>query len=1180
VAGVAVHPLTGVLYALVAPHEAGGGFALVTVDRMTGAVWHVGDTGLSNAAGLAIRPTDGSLWTWAKGSGPATIDMDTGASQIVASSNAVVTDIAWRPDGAILFAVGGRVLWSWNPEVNRIAERSKLPVTAAAVAMRADGRLLLPGERPESGLSLDSPPGLERGFSLLILDPKTGVVDATLAAEPVPISMLPAVAAARIESLTWPISCGNPSPGGPADLIQSVAVDPLTVCPGGSVQVTVETIHPEGGASPVNVTVAGLPGADRWVQFEGLPGPRLISVAASTAEGYYDGESVQAEVIQCDPSVVLPIVRIRQDPYHAGLVDLEVQNADVAAPPGSTFSWEFGDGTTAEGTVPFVRHSYAAVTPRDVEFPTFDAAVTVTPPNGPSSRATKTVSLWNRYAADVRRGLIRPPIATDETPSSSSPQLPSVQSITPASAPYTLHNIEDRSITLTGRQIEHQFCNPDLDPLFSPWEELNIEVEPGASLTQRVVLPADEEICGVGVHLVGTADLLHKVAADVYFDTRRNTFMQTRVSDAATLAALNAAAPLLSNPDQISEESLFQLSRELRIPMPGGGAYVPPPEFDPDPYVGKECDPGETPPYEGITCQATPNEWKSVPAHIRNALKGDVIVGTACGLIGDLLREVVPAQYYSHSGIMTSNYYSLVHSTASSDRYLAYPEGGGSMTNGIREDVLKYGWPGIKEYPVGLAFKTVHETDPSGASFELHGFSQNPVQCPKDEVVTYPIVIRPPADQADLVRPMLKDAADIAKNTQPGNYRLYAYTDTGITLATYDNNYWHDGPATMCSGFVWRSLRQAGVQFEGSALEPEDSVGQASLDADGLLDGLYAYDEAERLKAGTFIHDSITEQVYIQAGWFGDAVTDAADDLANQFTNCFNSDWCGGGSKDSEAWRNPGIGRAVSPEDMLFWDSPERGGAFGYNEPLVYRSGDDHVRVYRWARSEGAGDVRGTVMRGTDTVQDARVLLRSGEERETMSGPDGSFSFLGVPAGVYEIVAQLQDGEHLLEATESVAIPANGTATVTLTLELPPEYLRRLTFHGTYHIVDSEPPWEDDEIEDGAFLEMCNVDPFSPTDEIHWERCVGGEVVVKLDIYCALMPDEATVAWNTRGYLYEQTDCDPSDLDGSMSHDGLWIAPDLDPWLYEIHMQNDDDGEPDGFDEATFLLWVTNWLQP
>jgi hypothetical protein len=46
------------------------------------------------------------------------------------------------------------------------------------------------------------------------------------------------------DGLAWSPSCGNPSPGGRARIIDSVALDPPTVCPGEQVLVTVSAVPP------------------------------------------------------------------------------------------------------------------------------------------------------------------------------------------------------------------------------------------------------------------------------------------------------------------------------------------------------------------------------------------------------------------------------------------------------------------------------------------------------------------------------------------------------------------------------------------------------------------------------------------------------------------------------------------------------------------------------------------------------------------------------------------------------------------------------------------------------------------------------------------------------------------------------------------------------------------------
>jgi hypothetical protein len=71
--------------------------------------------------------------------------------------------------------------------------------------------------------------------------------------------------------------------------------------------------------------------------------------------------------------------------------------------------------------------------------------------------------------------------------------------------------------------------------------------------------------------------------------------------------------------------------------------------------MGSECDPDNVPDDlpEGTVWQLTgETAWRFVPGRIHNAKKGDVILSPGSQtIIAQLLRQVHPAQYYSHSGV-------------------------------------------------------------------------------------------------------------------------------------------------------------------------------------------------------------------------------------------------------------------------------------------------------------------------------------------------------------------------------------------------------------------------------------------------------------------------------------------------------------------------------------------------
>ncbi len=101
--------------------------------------------------------------------------------------------------------------------------------------------------------------------------------------------------------------------------------------------------------------------------------------------------------------------------------------------------------------------------------------------------------------------------------------------------------------------------------------------------------------------------------------------------------------------------------------------------------------------------------------------------------------------------------------------------------------------------------------------------------------------------------------------------------------------------------------------------------------------------------AADWLYNYFYNVAYQITGAGGVFLTDAASDLANQVSNTFAFDWTGWNdtyddeSKDSDRWTNPGVGRAVSPDNIMNWDKPTDfdgktvHGLYGFTEPLIYR---------------------------------------------------------------------------------------------------------------------------------------------------------------------------------------------------------------------------------------------------
>ena len=214
---------------------------------------------------------------------------------------------------------------------------------------------------------------------------------------------------------------------------------------------------------------------------------------------------------------------------------------------------------------------------------------------------------------------------------------------------------------------------------------------------------------------------------------------------------------------------------------------------------------------------------KILPWRIANADKGHLIMipGGPGGMIGGLLSQIDPAQYFSHMAIMTKDYFELRHATGCGDRIQKFPhransEGdpgvslafvpglGDAPTDGFQEFALRYGWPGTITQSVDRAYLSwqdePHVTDDdgnkvpdtkfaeydtvSGEWFLIDALSFGPVRMTVrgESKVVFPIVVRPCEHlETDSVNAALSRVAEAAKELR-GHYRFYGYTKAAMGL--------------------------------------------------------------------------------------------------------------------------------------------------------------------------------------------------------------------------------------------------------------------------------------------------------------------------------------------------------------------------------------------------------------
>jgi hypothetical protein len=957
------------------------------------------------------------------------------------------------------------------------------------------------------------------------------------------------------------------------NLTRDITVSKTEVCPGENIRVQVAVNSPTA-----SVIIGDAPGADQELQLRGRPGPRRIPVFVQDGD-LQELRSLSIEVKDCG-SEVFPLIVASyslNDPY---TVELLIGNASDLTGADRQFQWDFGDGSTTTTPYPFIRHSYADAMDADTVDLGFDVSVGVQRTGLPDVVGVRTIVVHNLYAANKKRGVWQPPAFYESDMIEDEGNFVGL---------FSIRNYEPESIRYTSLEIETRPCDTNLDSIVTESATLNVVLGPYEQRDLKLTTSTyryDSSVCGLAVHLSGMAPNGEMLHTSLYYDLPHERFWSTPVVDQDVIDLLNdvSAQGLTSNPNHIRSEELTELFYQGRISflpdrmsVASSTPELPnlPPASDP---IGQRCEPEDTPPRIGITCQVT-DEWTTSPPIIRNGYKGDVIAVSACGPVGKMLKSVTPSQNYSHVGMMTRNYDSLSHSTCSIE-FIEWDlkENRMPWDPTFRERYLKYCWPGIVHDSIDTAFygNLMTSPDPEDRPRIVRAFKPSVATCDSGRAVP-PLVVRPVPGENAATRGLLHDAADIALQAS-GHYRFYVFTDANII----DDPSWYPSPSEspwgtrpgVCSAFVWDVLRQAGATLEGSeavcgsnpeaCLEPIDLARRADVDPSSVdhpgqyVDGLYFYSEEERLKAGRTINDHIYNKV-LDSGFILFTIWEA-NELADQVTNCFAVDYCTPPEgEDQLYWRTPGPGQSVSPDDIIYsWDGPDTGGVYGYSEPLSFSDADFRL-VHRWAVSEGTGELEGRVELDGSPVLDgtarAELLAPCSSPNcspeallDATTDSTGSFHFDAVPEGTYLVRALLpidSDNDGIIDQTlvnsESVTIVANSSTYVVLELRSPnipqPQEMTwrkvRLSGHLKLHDYD----WPDaNDVEEFDLPELiCDVSPLKRIDWVQWGQDVElckDEVWATIIAKCELLDNDEDVKVTTIQVLYEEDDCGDEDLDG------------------------------------------------
>ncbi|WP_406694603.1 carboxypeptidase-like regulatory domain-containing protein [Singulisphaera sp. Ch08] len=574
--------------------------------------------------------------------------------------------------------------------------------------------------------------------------------------------------------------------------------------------------------------------------------------------------------------------------------------------------------------------------------------------------------------------------------------------------------------------------------------------------------------------------------------------------------------------------------------------------------VGQICDPDNLSEADlaaaeagQLVCQLT-TETKEVlmPARWMNARKGDCILSPGGdGIIGGLMLNVKPAQWYSHCGIMTRNHDEITHSTGSQKRVMDHLIGfTADGSDGFEPNVLKYVWPGAITQTVQRSIEGEDFPDPEyDKTYSISSFGAQAVGFTHNDHFTMipPLVLKPdPLQETPGVRTALHAIADSARAGagRPGvkpkyHYRWYCYTDPTIGLgppAGPETGWAVDTLPSVCSSYVWMHAKALGAHLETSQtlvtptdLEPKD-VETGAVVRPTTPDGLYNYSAQERHDAANWLFETVHNQAFEKAGWFGEALTDGADDIANQFLNAFAND--DGDGKDSEEWKDLRDADAVSPDNMMWWDAPAQGGLYGYVEPAIYREPRvESYTVSKWKKVVTRGRIRGTVRGEAGPVSGAIVQVYDG--KTTFTAADGTYALADVPLGAYQIKASRVIDGVLYSAQVNIEL-AGEELVVDIVLQPPSERYRVAQVFIDFFGRDYE-SFDDDELNDPGpeYFEL----ELGPDKTVHstgktykW----GGEVRVEYSITVRLLVNNA-IDVQVQGTLYEGTSEDTDDLDGT-----------------------------------------------
>jgi hypothetical protein len=340
------------------------------------------------------------------------------------------------------------------------------------------------------------------------------------------------------------------------------------------------------------------------------------------------------------------------------------------------------------------------------------------------------------------------------------------------------------------------------------------------------------------------------------------------------------------------------------------------------------------------------------------------------------------------------------------------------------------------------------------------------------------VIMPPPEEETADVRARLNALASAAlDDTGKSHYRFYCYTNPSqddhapVDLPGLAGSY-----PSVCSSFIWGLMRRLGFPMKGKGGQvfPADLTAQdqeAGLEVlpSGSPDGLFLYRAADRRVAAQFLFDTtaddvratVLKMVHEKNHWNDDldaikasiyeSATGIAEHIANQLANTFAVDDASTEHVRDSLWQGVEDAYLVSPDNIMHWSPPSRGGLYGHVVPAVYLMQSTETRpVFEYHFTQFEGPVEVSVLIDGKPAASVPRLAVNGIPADpvTRTGP-ASFRLPAVEFGPYYIDVEAYTSDGVLVPGCFTGKLDVGTPALELNLAVPSNWFRTIRVEWT-----------------------------------------------------------------------------------------------------------------------------------